>query len=112
MNSIGVKRTGQNLLHPIMLWTVNALRAIGINFSAGWNCSANFVSPRGLQGGALKLLAKEISKEVHFRPLFSVLGIRSRPRLGNAQKVRTFYIYLSIDRPTWHAVGPEARRRP
>ena len=76
---------GQNIIAPNYAFDSECLRAIGINFADSWNHSANFANPRGLQGGALKLLGKEISKEIeiHFRPLSSVPGNSiPHPRLG------------------------------
>ena len=69
---IEVKPNGQNIIAPNYALDGKCLRALRINFADSWNHSANFGNPRGLQGGALKLLGKEISKGIHFRPLSTV----------------------------------------
>ena len=65
------KPDGQNIIAHNYAFGGECLRALGINITDSWNCSANlvayFCSPRGLQGAALKLLGKKISKEIRDR---------------------------------------------
>ena len=73
----------KTLLHTIYAFDGECLRALGINISDSWYCSANLVaylsSPRSLQGASLKLLGKEISQEIRDRvsPRRSAAGGRS-----------------------------------
>jgi hypothetical protein len=61
------KPDGQNIIVHNYAFDGECLRALGINILDSWNFSANllgyFRSPRGLQGAALELLGKKISKD-------------------------------------------------